>query len=383
MKLSNIELFEHIPDFLNSLVIFFIIYYFIKKFKINEIFIIYLTILLISPFLINDFLISWTMFPDQSRYAQAVYLFRNFEYEILTDQKIISAESQYFSVNLASFILSFFPIPFIATIKSIGIINRGIISALILYFVIKKACPSFFIYLLLFAPSIVFYSTLALRETLILCISLLFFYFFFKKKYIYSTLYIIILFLLKNSLGLIYFFTSIFYYFFFIANIKRNIKLIIILLITTFIFIYQDAILNKIYNYKLGFMHEEFVNRSLPQYIIDNPYRNGIIYFFLDLISGTKNFFLSPIINSKNIYSNFLFLEYMFIYLTVFLTIVKIYKIDKLKTFFWIVVLFFNSSLIGLVILNDGTLWRFKIQILILVLFCMCVSIKKKEDYKL
>ena len=71
-------------------------------------------------------------------------------------------------------------------------------------------------------------------------------------------------------------------------------------MITTFIFIYQDAILNKIYNYKLGFMHEEFVNRSLPQYIIDNPYRNGIIYFFLDLISGTKNFFLSPIINSKN-----------------------------------------------------------------------------------
>ena len=128
MKLSNIESYEHIPDFLNILVVFFIFYYFISRFKINKIFLIYLTILLISPLLINDFLISWTMFPDQSKYAQAVYLFRNFEYKILFEKKILSLENQYFSANLASFILSLFPIPFITTIKSIGIINRGIIS---------------------------------------------------------------------------------------------------------------------------------------------------------------------------------------------------------------------------------------------------------------
>jgi hypothetical protein len=377
MKLSNIESFEHIPDFLNSFVVFFIFYYFISRFKINKIFLIYLTILLISPFLINDFLISWTMFPDQSKYAQAVYLFRNFEYKILIEQKIISLENQYFSVNLASFILSLFPVPFITTIKSIGIINRGIISALILYFVIKKACPSFFIYLLLFTPSIVFYSSLALRETLILCISLLYFYFFFKKKYIYSILYMSIIFMLKYSLGLIYFLTSILYYIFFIANIRRITKLITILFITTLFFFYQEAILLKIYNYRLGFIEEEFSNSILPVIILESSNRHSFLYFFLDLISGTRNFFLSPIINSKNIYSSLLFFEYICIYLIILFTIVTLYKIDKLKIFFWIVVLFFFSSLIGFVILNDGTLWRFKIQYLILVLFCMWVSIKK------
>jgi hypothetical protein len=317
------------------------------------------------------------MFPDQSKYAQAVYLFRNFEYKILIEQKIISIENQYFSANLASFILSLFPVPFITTIKSIGTINRGIISALILYFVIKKACPSFFIYLLLFTPSIVFYSSLALRETLVLCISLLYFYFFFKKKYIYATLYMSIIFMLKYSLGLIYFLTSILYYIFFIANIRRITKLITILLITFLFFFYQEAILLKIYNYRLGFLVEEFSNSILPVIILESSNRHSLLYFILDLISGTRNFFLSPIINSKNIYSSLLFFEYICIYLIILFSIVTLYKIDKLKIFFWIVVLFFFSSLIGFVILNDGTLWRFKIQYLILVLFCMWVSIKK------
>jgi hypothetical protein len=377
MKLSNIESYEHIPDFLNILVVFFIFYYFISRFKINKIFLIYLTILLISPLLINDFLISWTMFPDQSKYAQAVYLFRNFEYKILFEKKILSLENQYFSANLASFILSLFPIPFITTIKSIGIINRGIISLLILFFVKKKACPSFFIYLLLFTPSIIFYSSLSLRETLVLSISLVYFYFFFKKNYIYSTLYMSIILLIKYSLGIIYFSISILYYVFFIINVRSITKLIIILLLTILFFIYQEAILDKIYNYKLGFLQEQFSNSVISPIIVESINSRSLLIFFLDLIIGTKNFFLSPIINSKNIYSTLLFFEYICIYLIILFTIFTLYKIDKLKTIFWIVVLFFFSSLIGFVILNDGTLWRFKIQYLILVLFCMWASIKK------
>lgn len=378
MKLSNIELLEHIPDFLNSLVVFFIFYYFISRFKINKVFLIYLAILLICPFLINDFFISWTMFPDQSRYSETVNLFRNFEYKILVEKKVFSLENQYFPTNFASFIMSLFPIPFITTIKSLGIINRSIISLLILYFVKKKACPGFFIYLLLFTPSIVFYSSLALRETLVLCLSLLYFYFFFQKKYIYSILYMSILFILKFSLCLIYFFTSILYYIFFIANIRRITKFYTILLMLTLFFIFNEAILLKIYNYKLGFLNEQFGNSFVPKVVLEGSNRYSILYFFFDLISGARNFFLSPIENSKNIYSNLLFFEYICIYLIILFIIVTLYKIDKLKIFFWIVVLFFFSSLIGFVIYNDGTLWRFKIQYLILTSFCMCVSMKKK-----
>jgi hypothetical protein len=372
MKISNIELIERIPDILNFLIIIIGCLYSIIRFKINKIFLFYLIILLFPCFLLNDFLIDWTLFPDQSKYAINVYQFRNFQFENL------SFSNQYFTSAIASLYLNFFPLPFVTTITSVSLINRGMFSLLILFFIKKKACPNIMIYLLLFMPSIIIFSSLALRESLILCISLLFFYYFFKRKYYLAAFLIFLLFFAKPHFALAYTCVSFIYFIFFVANIKKYQKLIFLFSVFFFVTIFFNQILHNLINIKTGFFSETYNYQLLtkPMYQLKLSNIDMIIKIFIE---GLSKFILSPLKNFDNFFSIFLFIENIFLYTIIIISIIFCFKINKFKTLFWVFCIILFATLFGYLIENDGTLWRYKFQILVVFLYSIFFSIKKPK----
>jgi len=369
MKLTNIHLIEYIPDLLNFLVLAFVFNYFIEKFNIKKNILYYLIILLIPAFFLNNFLFAWTTFADQSKYSYFTYYFRSFDISNLQNSSLITS-------YIASFFLSLVPIPFITTINSIALLNRGIISALIIFFIKKKACPNFLIYTLLFMPSIILYSSLALREILVLSTSLVFFYFFFEKKYNFAIFFFLILTAIKPSIASCYGFASILYYIFFISNIKNIYKLFFFLCLSIIILIFSKKIILLIYKYKFGFNSENYGYQEI------DIFNYELIKFNLSLVfnifyDGLISFFLSPINKINKIFGFFLFHETILQYIIVIFSVKYVLKINKLKAIFWIFFLLIFSSILGFIIVNDGTLSRYKFQFIITLLFVMFFSIKK------
>jgi hypothetical protein len=369
MKLTNIQLIEYIPDLLNVLILIFIFKFFIEKFNIKKVVLYYLIVLLIPLFFLNNFLFPWTVFPDQSKYAYYTYYYRNFKnFEIFS----------YFSTSsyAASFLLSLVPLPFITTINSIALLNRSIISALIIFFIKKKACPNFLIYILLFMPSVLLYSSLALREILILSTTLMCYYFFFEKKYKFSVIFLLILYAIKPYLAFIYGSLLIFYYILFIVNIKNIYKLYFFLCLSTVILYFSNKIFFLINQYKFGFESEIYSYREVntKYFEVDRVDLRSIVNFFYE---GIVAFFLSPINKINKIFGFFLFYETIFLYLILIFSIKYLLKINKIKAIFWIFSLLIVSSILGYVIISDGTLSRYKFQIIITFLFAMFFSIKK------
>jgi len=180
MFLSNLHFLHFIPDIINLIFFLFFLIYFCARYHIKKNIIIILSIFLLTPFLFY-FLFPWGLFPDQSKYADIIYDLRNLNY----DKSISFLLSN--KVDFSSLIYAFFPVPFVTTIISVSLINKGILYAVILYLFNKK--KYFLVNLLLFLPSIIFYSSVALREMLVIGLGITFFYIFLEKKKLLSILF--------------------------------------------------------------------------------------------------------------------------------------------------------------------------------------------------
>ena len=169
MILEHINFSQFLPDIFNCLLILFGTNYFCQRYQINNNIFIFLCISLLSPFFFY-WLWPWTFLPDQSKYSDAVYNLRNFNFN---EPISILFSSR---VYLSSLLLAAFPIPFVSTIISIAIINKGILYLVILNFLRTKK-HNLLVFLLLFSPSMIVISSVALRDMLVIALGIFFFYF--------------------------------------------------------------------------------------------------------------------------------------------------------------------------------------------------------------
>lgn len=369
MKFSNLKLIEFVPDVLNIFIILFFIYFFVIRFKINIRFFFYLAFTLVLTVILN-LSIHWSFLPDQTKYAQSIYNFRSYHYPELA--------SQYFTLKISSFFLSLIPVPFVVSTLSVALINRAIISTLIIYFLKNKSCSFFLIYFLLFFPSIIFYSSFALREILILIISLIYFYFFiFKNRFFFSLILIFILSLIKPQLAILYICISFFYWFFFIININKIFKLLVILSTFFLIIFLNQIILISVLKIRQGFDLESFNYGSIKTNLNLFSELQNFSAFIRMLLNGLFTFLLSPLNQAITFSRIFLFIENLFLYILIILYLLNLFRVNKFKCYFWTIVLLLNAIIIGVIFSNDGTMWRYKFQLLITILFTTHFSCKK------
>jgi hypothetical protein len=242
MLLDNIQPVEFIYDIINIFFLLFMVIYICTKFQVKKKYFIILSISLFLPFLFYFFL-HWSVLPDQSKYSDLVYNLRNFSYE----EEISSLVSK---VHFSSVLLAFFPIPFVSTIISVSLISKGILCGIILFFLNKKKYY-FLINLLLFLPSMILISSVALRDMLIIALGIFFFYFYIEKEnYLKSFLFGVLLLLTKPHFAFIFLSISIAYFIFFVKlnfntinKISFNVLILIVILIFALIFFFKNNLI--------------------------------------------------------------------------------------------------------------------------------------------
>lgn len=97
------------------------------------------------PFILNDVIFPTNYMPDQFRYIAAVM-------EIRSGENVTELAS---TVENASWMLAFIPLPFIETVQSLGFFNKFIYILMFIFLYKQGVLNRFSVYFLLLYPSVI------------------------------------------------------------------------------------------------------------------------------------------------------------------------------------------------------------------------------------
>jgi hypothetical protein len=133
--------------------------------------------------------------------------------------------------------------------------------------------------------------------------------------------------------------------------------------------LFSDFFLEYINRRYTGYYHEEF-------FIFPKIYES-----FGDMIISLPNAFLqfmfSPLLQITNNFRFFQTIENLIIYIYLFFYFKRCYILNKLKTLYWFIILFLNLSIYSLVVVNAGSIARYKITLFLLIILSLNYSTKK------
>tara|TARA_Y100000768_G_C23988931_1_gene690810 strand:+ start:3010 stop:4161 length:1152 start_codon:yes stop_codon:yes gene_type:complete len=356
--------------------VFFVLF---KKKIINNTLLFFSLFFLLTPFLFNGFLFDWSKFPDQSKYLNLSYNIRNNPELILSDQ--------YYSFHnikflITSSIYAFSPILSLETYIGVSLVNRSLFLLTLIFFINKRLIDNYNSILFLLAPSLILYTSIALRDTFIIILMFWFLYFFYIKNYFYLIITFFLLILLRFPIITIIF-TFIFFSLF-IENNRINYKkfTLLLLLAGSITFFYNERIIYLLNFYREGFFAEEFGHYiSVSNKIEFQKFKLGYnLSSVLLAINGFYNFMLPPFLKGKiNLFYFIQFLEGFAIFSYLYLRIKFQKNLNYFILFKWILIYVFSYFIYSLIIFNDGTIHRYKIPILFFVIFGYFVNIKKEK----
>ncbi len=366
-------------DLLNYIVLISILYFFFKKKIIDQKDLVIYSIFSFSPFLVNEILVSYSVFWDQKRYVVLADTIRN----NLFSGILIPETNEHIKVVASSYIFALFPIITFNTINSVAFANKGIYVLTLIYINNKIKINNTLKLFLLFSPSILIYSSLSLRDILILSLMILSFYLIInEKKFLIGLIILILLCIIKPQNAVICT-VSIASYFIFIKIFKKNVSLtlsILFIFIFLFFFSFGEHILDKLNFYRKGMYLEEYYQyRDLLSFTYyDNFLSLGVDFYSLKiLIISFFNFILAPTFSITNLFHLISTIESFLIIIFCILFFINQYSIDKKLTIFWILLLIFFIAGYSLLPFNDNTIVRYKFPVIIFILMSSYLTTKK------
>ena len=373
-----IFLLSELSNFFFCLIILCVLYYF-KKLKFQEF--IFWALGFLSIILLAVTVVGPDMFPDSGGYLRCVRDLRdNFSFDEYACQGTITGDSELFQFlgfkrSLPAVLFFIIPIPSIASIISLGFINK--IYLLGLYIFIRSKLSDdksrFYLLILFFLPTLLLYSATGLREIIILTIQSVLLFTIIERKLIISTIFFLLLASIKvqNAAVMLVLYAGIFLF----RSHKSYFHLIIFLisfLITTLVF--QEQILYVINYFRLGFLNEM---KLLPP--------GGIMTKFESIPSMILN---SPLVFLKGILSPGLGLSALnitFFPETILLIIWFVwgawytkYFSDSLNCLVFIV-FYIGIVLNFIVVENDATFLRYRFTFVYLLMFHLLLMVDKKR----
>lgn len=152
-------------DLINVIYILTIFLIIDKYYNMNRRYLLILILHLFSIFLFNGFLFDPDYMPDQFKYLKVAQNIREFDF--LNNDGFSNGYTVYFS----GVFFGLFPLPFINSLYSLGMINFLLYLFIFLFMYKKRFLDSRFItYFYLLYPSLALYSSLALRDIFIFTI---------------------------------------------------------------------------------------------------------------------------------------------------------------------------------------------------------------------
>ena len=345
---------------------FCIIFFFIHKRNLitqNMFFI--LCALMLTPFLFNNEIVNWKLNPDQSKYLS---ISNNIREEMSLRYFVEINDIRKLKVIFTGYIFAFSPLLNIETFKSIGFLNRFILVSSIFYFFKKKKISLILFLITVLSPSLTYFSSVSLREILIISSMLWSVFFILEKKYILFILPCIILLFIKfQNLIIVLFFA----YLYLLLNFKNNKKLILInlLILPLLLLITGDSLISTLNEARRGLYLEEFgAYKGLTSIA---TYQEINFNFELIAISLKSLFFfiLSPIFDASS-WMKIIALIEIFILYAYFLKEFFMVKTPIIRDilYFWLLILIFSFTFYSLAIFNDGTIHRYRIGLMFFIL---------------
>jgi len=212
--------------------------------------------LFFSPLLVNHFLFSPWLFGDQYQYASEVMSLKAGRGNIISAGTFYSDDATN-AVTFASKILGAIPLPNFMTVTSLAFANKLILFATFLWF--KRFFKNENEVLLYFIiPSLILYSSLGLRDTLIMVLSIVFIINLLRRRYILPLLILYPLFILKIQMFAIlalYLLGSLVFQ----AHKSKNFFTFFVIILFASSIVFKDQILSILNLYRIAFAAEDFV----------------------------------------------------------------------------------------------------------------------------
>ena len=231
----------------------------LTRFKlVEEKYFIFWCLYFLTPFFGNYVLFDPLYMPDQ-------YIYTNTVNEIRADGLPEIGLSNYDAVrnsvtNLSSIFFSFIPLFSNLTITSVAFANQ--IYTLLIYIYLRNKIKSWEILALLLLPSFILYSSVSLREVLIIFFTVISLISLIEKKYLVSLLCIFLIFIFKiqNSIALLIMFFGVL-----VFRIDKSITglLVLISLILLGSFIFFDEYIPFLNLYRNAFALEAGIDRFI------------------------------------------------------------------------------------------------------------------------
>lgn len=325
----------------------------------------FLAIFAFTPFFLNDVLFSSSLFSDQFRYLDSVQNIRSLDFTL----------NESVSVETASRMLSFIPLPYVETIQSLGFFNRFLSTALIIWLYVSKKIRGWPLLFILFYPSFLLYSSIGLRDTLVL----------------FFMIFTVILYLEKRRLAALFFLIPLLYIKF------QNFFILIIFFIGHHLFSKET----KLYNFRYFFI--PLILLPIVPYIMQiikllDSYRR---YFFIDdggdpnlyvsintleefiilALQSAPYFLIKPLPWEVNSFIQFIqSLENIFLCGFLFFIFREVSRLNKEIAFKWIMFLIVAFSIYGLTVFNYGTAVRYKFPFIVVAIVGMAYELYLKYD---
>ena len=323
-------------------------------------------------FLLNGVLFPTTYMPDQLRYLQATQDFRG----------TFSLSDLSFTQSIPGAVFALIPLPFIKSVQSISMINFILYLSIFVFMKKRNISNNAVDYFYLLYPSLMLYSSVALRETLVLLVMIISIYMIvIRNQHIVGIILALplILFKIQNFLIIV---LVLFLY----RLVSEKITLSKILFTSGFILLfialknYRIAIwtigeyfsLEKIEMYRNYMYFENTGSREIGYVPI-----SGWISLPILAIKGIFSMVFEPLPwHVKNPLQLIQSLENIAIIILLFyLNTRKIYnKVIKQKIIFINIFLLVSMSLYGLMVFNYGAAARYRFGILtvyIVIYFCL------------
>ena len=312
------------------------------------------------------------------------------KWEIFHSRFQVALGDQFIPTRYASLIIASTPIPFIETVRSLSFFSKFIFIAWFTYLIFyqrkhhENKNENYYYYLLLLSPSILMYTSVGLKEAYIFVFFHLCMFSVLYRKLFLFLISIGILSLLRYEMIFLIGVFSIFYIFIFYyypeekvsKKIQNLLKGLIILSILFFLIIfindlfflkeYLNLFIETINKMKLGYHMEGDLISELRLYSYDSNFS------IIPMIYDGLNAILSPTFSkSPNIFLYLLVIENFLIISLFILYIFALAKLNLLKSIFYIIIfLIFNLS-VGILVINDMAIYRYKITMIIPLLLIL------------
>lgn len=367
--------YDQLSNIANYLVIFIFIQIFYRKKYISKKKNIYLSLISLTPFFVNNFLFPWEFMYDQIRYVNATKYLRSFDFS--------SAEFEFgrisSTVRFASYIYFIIPIPFISHISSLAFMNKLVYIFLYVYLNHKKYLDKYVNYFYLIFPSLIFYTSLSLRDTLIFVFSSLCVVTYLNKRYFSAFIVLFLVTINREVMGVLIFIVLTMHYVLFENKIHKSYLISLYIFFSLFIFfIFGDKIFSYINFYRYGLYFDAGVlKEQVP--VIANKY-----HLIFEVLKNFINGFLTPSLSQvTNAYRGFQYGENLtFLAFFIFFSILCIKK-NYLRAFFWIIFFIISISFFLIMVENPGTFVRYKFPIVMFFLTALSLDciVKKNEKF--